>query len=189
MKKTIIMVSLFILSLFFINTFAYEFGSKEDPLITLSYLNDVLYTDIIKKVDNNISKAISQVNNEIEIKIKNYNQNFEDKKKEIIQYITDHMKDKNFIDNITNKINDNKNDWKLLNIPIDSNIVIFKGTEFFLYSGDTVSNLNIINLTKSSIHNSNDKLYICNLYITTDKINIYALSNAKILIHGMYYIN
>ena len=51
---------------------AAEYGSKEDPLVTLSYITDVLEPEALKRVDEAIADKTATLNAELDGKIEEY---------------------------------------------------------------------------------------------------------------------
>ena len=49
---------------------AAEYGSQEDPLVTLSYVNNVLSPQVMQKLNDELNKKATEVSAEIDTKVK-----------------------------------------------------------------------------------------------------------------------
>ena len=71
-KWTITLAAVLLVTLSVAGYFAIaaEYGSEEDPLVTLSYINNILSPQVMQKLEQELNEKAQEVSSEIDTKIK-----------------------------------------------------------------------------------------------------------------------
>lgn len=179
---------------------AAEYGSQEDPLVTLSYITDVVSPGTLKKVDEEITAKMESFQKSLEDKMTQFSSEMDNK---IASGAVSDTPDPALVDAVADQVlkklqesgsSSQAADWQLIDFAKDKTITMSIGTEVLLRIGsaNVVSSgtPGLINLTSATEANNGAALEKNSLYIVTiEGRGIKATANCKILIRGTYTMN
>lgn len=174
---TILMLVLMISSYAAINA---EYGSKEDPLVSLSYIKEVLVPSTIDNIDAVVEEKTSAYLGDLDQKVKDFSNNF-----------SDNAQVAGFVSSVASEYAKMENTTQVVNLSSGQTININSGTEFLVRSGTAMVLSNgIINTTAGQNATANTTALANNLYLAVENSQqITATSDTKILIFGSYTQN
>ncbi|MDP4109037.1 MAG: hypothetical protein Q8878_03300 [Bacillota bacterium] len=203
-KKIKVVLSILLLSTLLAAGFfalAAEYGSQEDPLVTLSYITDVVSPGVLKEVDAKIAEKLNGFNAQLSDKIKEYSAEMDEKlasgqssagaSDELVNAIAEKVL-KKLQENGAGTVS--AADWKLVDFAGGKTMKMSVGTEVLLRIGSakvvSSGTPGLINLTSASEANNGSDILKNNLYIVTiDGRGLKAAANCKILVRGAYTIS
>ena len=158
---------------------ASEYGSKEDPLVSLSYIKDVLMPstldDVSKIVEDNTKKYIEKLDD----KLDNLDKDFD--------FVKD---DPEFVNKVANLIEGQNNTSQVVDVKNGDVLTFNAGSEIILRSGTASANDNILNLTTGANISSGQSIAINNLHLIAENdISLTITQDAKIIVYGGYTVS
>lgn len=169
---------------------ATEYGSKDDPVVTLSYINDVFSKTTQNQINNSVSAQVTSYNSTVDSKIVTL-------KNEINNNISSLVSNNGFVDQVARKVEENGGSqaasWEVVKITNGKTLKMAIGTQVVLRIGTakcyTSGSIGLINLTAGETLGKDAKLVNNNLYIATiEDRGVTATSNAIVLVLGDYTI-
>lgn len=180
---------------------AAEFGSQDDPLVTLSYITDVLSPDTLLKVDEAISSKAQQFETSLNTKLSDFSTEMDGKITQFESRYAALAGDEAFINSVADaviaKMGDGQtaaqSEWKVLKIAGGKTLTAKVGTEILLRIGSATcvssGTPGLINTTTGTDLANGGKLAANNLYlVTVEGRGIKASGDATILIKGDYTV-
>ena len=156
---------------------ANEYGSKDDPLVSLSYINEVL-----------MPKALGDVGEVVEDKTKDYLDILDDKIRDFSDEFDVASKDPAFIDKVANKLS-NQSISKVLNLDSSNILELAMGSEIIVRSGEGTFTNGFVNVTSGQNTTDGVKAMHNNLYLTAEEGQTFtANSKTTVLVFGTYEI-
>jgi len=184
---------------------AAEYGSKEDPLVTLSYINDVLSPDMTKKIDEAfrtkesaftaaIDAKMNQIDQDMAAKLTKYQEAIQSTNVSdaVISAIADEVISK-MEGSSTTTAPTQASDWKVLKLTAGQTLTAEVGCEIVLRIGGATcvssGTPGLINLTDGTDLSNGKALAVNNLYLVTVKgRGITTASGCTILVSGSYTV-
>lgn len=156
---------------------AAEYGSKDDPLVSLSYIEDVL----LPKIESDVNSKIASTNSNY---IKEVDSAIEALEGEYSSYASN----ADFIQKVADKIDSSKS--TVLNLTKGSTIKVDAGTEILLRSGNlTCVTSSFLNVTSAEVLLENGSFVKNNLYISIDHDQKITVSeDATLIVFGDYVL-
>lgn len=175
---------------------ASDLGTREDPVVSLSYINDVLQPKIMTATDKVFSEKLESFTNEIDKKITELSSKLSNKATELQNQILLNKDNADFIKKVAEQVNlvssssNPDNSYASVKVTKGTSLISSVGTEMVLISGEAVSLSNgLINLTIGEQSN-NKSILKNNLYLTDDVgSGIKANSDITILVRGEYKLS
>ncbi len=203
-RKWKVLTGILLLSTLFAAGFfalAAEYGSQEDPLVTLSYITDVVSPGTLNKVDEQISAKMADFEKQLNDKMAQFESEMDNKIS--TGAAGSGSADSALVDAVAEKVLEElqgsgtsaaASDWKLLDLAKDKTLTMSIGTEVLLRIGSATvvssGTPGLINLTSATEANNGADLQKNNLYIVTiEGRGIKATANCKILVRGTYTMN
>ena len=178
---------------------AAEYGGKDDPLVSLSYINSVFASDLQKKIDKSIENKINAFSNEVDNKLGSYSDNVDRKIAEFTAENVSFTADGAVIESIAQSVasrvgnQDKTASFTLVKLSAGQVLRCSVGTEVLLRLGSAVcvssgtpgliDTTDAKNLPGGSALSKNH-LYLC----TVDGRGVSAPSGATVLVRGGYVI-
>ncbi|MCX7614931.1 MAG: hypothetical protein N2Z65_04175 [Clostridiales bacterium] len=201
-KKWKVASGIFLLSIFLAAGFfalAAEYGSQDDPLVTLSYITNVVSPGTLKKVDEKIAAKMTEFQNQLNQKMDEFSSKMDSN---ISNGAGSSAVSQDVVDAVSNAViqklgnsstGSTVSEWKLIDLASEKTLTMSIGTELLLRIGDAnvvaSGTPGLINLTSAAETNNGAAVLKSNLYIVTvEGRAIKATSNCKILIRGTYTI-
>jgi len=201
-RKWVVSVGAFLLVLLLASGYlalAAEYGSQEDPLVTLSYITDVLSPATMDAVDKAIDDKVKSFEADMDAKIASYTQQIDSK----ISAATINTNDEEFINAVADAVIEKMggvsaaapaSEWKVVKIASGKTVICKVGVEVLLRIGSATcvasGTTGLINLSSATNLANGGALATNNLYIVTiDGRGFKATSDATVLIRGEYTIS
>lgn len=183
---------------------AAEYGSKDDPLVTLSYINDVLSPNMMEKIDaafaakesaftSVIDTKMNQIDKDMATKLAEYQKTIQSLNisDDVINAIADEVITK--MDGSSTTTPTQASDWKVLKLTAGQTLTAEVGCEMVLRIGGATcvssGTPGLINLTDGTDLANGKALAANNLYLVTVKgRGITTTSGCTILISGSYTV-
>ncbi len=178
---------------------AAEYGGKDDPLVSLSYINSVFAPDLQAKIDKNIENKINAFSNEVDNKLSSYSNNLDKKIAEFTAENASFAADSTVLESIAQSVASrvgNKGQtasFTLVKLSAGQVLRCSVGTEVLLRLGSAVcvssgtpgliDTTSAKNLPGGSALSKNH-LYLC----TVNGRGVSAPSGATVLVRGGYSI-
>lgn len=178
---------------------AAEYGGKDDPLVSLSYINSVFAPDLQKKIDKNIENKFKAFSNEVDNKLGSYSNNLDKKIAEFTAENASFAADSTVLESIAQSVASrvgNKGQtasFTLVKLSAGQVLRCSVGTEVLLRLGSAVcvssgtpgliDTTSAKNLPGGSALSKNH-LYLC----TVNGRGVSAPSGATVLVRGGYSI-
>ena len=204
---------LLILSLMITGYFAIaaEYGSQDDPLVSLSYITDVLSPDTIKKLEDTVSEKVSSIQSDLDTRINDYANSLDEKLAGFEKRYSDAALDDEFMEQVAalvaKKLSESGTDsagassavstgasWQVVKVEKGKTVMLPLGCEAVLRIGSgtcySTGTVGLVNLTKGATAANGDEILANNLYLVTidSGRGITAASDMTILIKGSYTI-
>lgn len=204
---------LLILSLMITGYFAIaaEYGSQDDPLVSLSYITDVLSPDTIKKLEDTVSEKVSSIQSDLDTRINDYENSLDEKLAGFEKRYSDAALDDEFMEQVAalvaKKLSESGKDgagaydtpsagasWQVVKVESGKTVMLPLGCEAVLRIGSgtcySTGTVGLVNLTKGTTAANGDEIAANNLYLVTidSGRGIKASSDMTILIKGSYTI-
>lgn len=173
---------------------ASELGSREDPVVSLSYINDVLQPKIMTDTDKIFNEKLQGFTNEIDKKIIELSSKLSNKASELQNQILSNKDNSDFIKKVAEQVNlvgsssNPDNAYISVKVTKGSSLITTLGTEMVLTSGEASINGNgLINLT---IGEDAKTILKNNLYLSNSTgAGIKANSDITVLVRGEYKLS
>ena len=206
-KWTIVLSTILIVTLSVAGYFAIaaEYGSEEDPLVTLSYINNILSPQVMQKLEQELNEKASEVSAEIDTKIKAASDELDMKIEAYEAAAANGTISEDLINSIADAViarmqteDDGETAkapvWEVVKVEkgktvtcsIGCEIVLRLGSATFVSSGTTGP----INLTDGTVLGPNKAYAANNLYLVTiEGRGLYTADGCTVLLCGDYVIN
>ncbi|MFI3226444.1 MAG: hypothetical protein R3Y09_03430 [Clostridia bacterium] len=171
---TILMITLLLSSYV---AFAAEYGSLDDPLVSLSYIKEILLPQTNDTIDEIVEERTAEYMAQLDEKMEEFSSEFNTV-----------ANNSEFIQNVADNLNA-QNITSLVTISAGQTITFNSGTEFLLrIGGASLSNASgAVNVTTGT--NTETGVVINNLYIVVeDAQTVTAASDSTILVMGSYIL-
>lgn len=180
---------------------AAEYGSKEDPLVTLSYITDVLSPDTLSKVDQAVAQKADALEAQLTEKMKDFSTEIDAKisafQKDYATQVTSDALVEKVASLVLEKMGVSEtapvtaSEWKVVTLKKGQKITGDVGVELLLRIGSAscyaTGSPGLINLTSGTVLSSGQALSQNNLYIVTvSGRGLTATNDATLLIKGNY---
>lgn len=179
---------------------AAEYGTQNDPLVSLSYINSVFAPEIKAQVEKSVDKQISTFSGQIDAKISSYKNSVDSKISEFVADNASFVANKDVIDTVSAAVaqrvqnqGTGTSSFSLLKISSGQTIVCSVGTEILLRLGSAscvssgtpglIDTTNAQNLPGGSALVKNH-LYLC----TVNGRGVTTSSGATVMIRGSYTV-
>lgn len=158
---------------------AAEYGSKEDPLVSLSYIQEVLMPQTLENVDTIVSQRTEEYIKDLDSKMLEFQDEFD-------MVVSNDQ----FVDKVATKISESANTAQLVTMSSGQVFELALGTEILVREGVLALNSNgFINTTAGTAVNSSDSTIVNNLYLTVENSQtVTASAQSKVIIIGAYTI-
>jgi hypothetical protein len=168
-KKLMITLSVFLMILIIVGVSALassNYGSSDDPLITLSYLTDTFMTQIMSNFDTKLNDKTNTINTDLQTQIKTLNDKLD-------KYVSSQSSEV----------------FSAVNLKSGQTVTCAVGLELMLRSGSATASQDLSDLSGGSALAEGSQLLLNHLYITSvDKTQIAVSADCLILIRGSYTI-
>ncbi len=185
---------------------AAEYGGEDDPLVSLSYINDVLSPQVMGEVDTMLEEKQTELEDEIDTKIADAIEDLEDKIAEYEQVVEDGGISDELIDSIADRVIEQIDSgsvgtgsaqapkWEVLTLSAGQTLTAEVGCEVLLRIGSATavasSSPGLINLTDATILENGGALATNNLYIVTIAgRGLTTSAGCTILVSGSYTLS
>lgn len=175
---------------------AAEYGSKDDPLVTLSYVTEVLAPDTLKQMDAVVAEAAKNYTLEMEEKMKAYSEQLDKKLQDIGGSVS--VTDTAFIDKVAEQVakkgGDSASSWEVVKVAKGKTLKGEVGTELVLRIGTAScyasGSPGLINLSTGKSVEKGASLLKNQLYLATIADRGLTASDAvTVLVCGKYTIS
>ncbi len=189
---------------------AAEYGSREDPLVSLSYITDVLTPETMAKVERTAADKAAQVASGLDGKLSSYTASTESKIAGLdSKYASTAVSNSAFVSAVAQSVIDKMgthtspvsgaaisgDEWKVVKIASGKTVMLSLGSETVLRIGSgkcycTGSGVGLVNLSNGSTLSNGGVVAANNLYLVTIEggRGITATSDMTVLIKGGYSI-
>ncbi|MBQ9985881.1 MAG: hypothetical protein IJP38_06190 [Oscillospiraceae bacterium] len=181
---------------------AAEYGTSEDPLVSLSYINNVLAPQISEKVDEIIAEKTGALESEIDSKINSISGEIDDKLSEYTSKSTDEIVTDAFVESVANKVAEkigstqtsSSSTFALVKLNAGQTLTAKVGCEILLRIGTATcvssGTPGLIDMTTGGDLAGGKSLEKNHLYLcTVDGRGVKATSNITVLVRGPYSIS
>lgn len=187
---------------------AAEFGSQEDPLVTLSYITDVLSPDTIKSLEEAIAAKVQAITADMDAKLAGYSEQLDGKIAELEGRYTVEGTDDAFVGKVADAVIEKmgagstgggtapaaSSEWKVVKVDNGKTMMLELGAEVVLRIGTGVctstGSTGLINLSSGTTIGDGAALAANNLYLVTiaPGRGVKATSAMTVLVRGGYTI-
>lgn len=171
---------------------AAEYGSDSDPLITKSYLEQVLTPSIISSADSTIKNQTNSYQSAMERKIIELSQAIDNK---VASLAANLAKDDEFAKKVANAggVSSNSGNWEVLEVDANSFLKLGLNTEIIIQRGSATciesAGTGLTDLSGGSVLCADESLSINHRYIATTKGSGFkAKETVTVLVDGEYSI-
>ena len=180
---------------------AAEYGTSDDPLVSLSYINNVLSPQISEKVDEIIAEKTGSLEAELDSKINSISGEISDKISEYTSKSSDELVNDAFIQSVADKVSEKvgatsatSSTFALVKLKSGQTITAKVGCEALLRLGSascvSSGTPGLIDMTTGADLAGGKPLEKNHLYLcTVDGRGIKATSDATLLVRGPYSIS
>ncbi len=179
---------------------AAEYGTSEDPLVSLSYINNVLAPEISAKVDEIIAEKTGSLTGELDSKLAALNKELDGKISEYTARNADEIVNEAFVNSVADKVAEKvgtagaAQNFKLVKLTSGQTLTAKVGCEALLRIGTAScvasGSPGLIDITTGGDLANGSALEKNHLYLcTVDGRGIKATSNATLLVCGEYTIS
>lgn len=206
-KWTIVLSAILIVTLSVAGYFAIaaEYGSQEDPLVTLSYINNILSPQVMQKLEQELNEKASEVSAEIDTKIKAASDELDMKIEAYEAAAANGTISEDLINSIADAVivrMQTKDDgekakapvWEVVKVEKGKTVTCSIGCEIVLRLGSATcvssGTTGPINLTDGTVLGPNKAYAANNLYLVTiEGRGLYTADGCTVLLCGDYVIN
>ncbi len=180
---------------------AAEYGTSDDPLVSLSYINNVLAPEISSKVDEIIAEKTSSLGGELDSKIAAFNTELDGKIAEYASRGTDAIVNDAFVASVADKVaskvtsqGSGSSTFSLVKLNAGQTLTAKIGCEILLRIGTATcvssGSPGLIDMSTGGELQGGGKLEKNHLYLCTiDGRGVKATSNITIMVRGPYSIS
>lgn len=163
---------------------AANYGSAEDPLVTASYINDVVQPEISEQIEDALQEKEAEILEQIDEKLENSGVSAE-YSDDLIDQIASRAAQKVSAGNGEN--------WQVIKVPAGKNLTGHVGCQIMLRIGGatcvSAGSTGLIDMSDGSVLGNGGALKTNHLYmITIDGRGLKAIGDATLLIKGSYSI-
>ena len=203
-KKWKALTSVFLLVVLVVAGFiaiAAEYGTSDDPLVSLSYINNVLAPQISEKVDEIIAEKTDGLGTELDKKVASISSEIDDKISQYTSKSADEIVTDSFVANVAEAVAQKVGNqggesatFALVKLTSGQTITAKVGCEVLLRLGTATcvssGTPGLIDMTTGANLAGGNALEVNHLYLcTVDGRGVKATSNATLLVRGPYTIN
>lgn len=196
----VLLVALFVVGFIAI---AAEYGTSDDPLVSLSYINNVLAPKIEEKVDEIIAEKTASLGDELEAKVNSVSAEIDDKISSYTAKSADEIVTDSFIakvsESVAAKVGNTgtaaaPSTFAVVKLNAGQTITAKVGCEILLRIGTmsctSTNSVGLIDVSTGTVLAGGSALTANHLYLCTiDGRTIKATANATILIRGPYSLS
>lgn len=181
---------------------AAEYGTSDDPLVSLSYINNVLAPQISEKVDEIIAEKTGALESELDAKVSSLSGEINDKISEYTSKSSDEIVTDAFVDSVAAKVaekigaaqSSSSSTFTLVKLTSGQTLTAKVGCEILLRIGDATcvssGTPGLIDMTTGGDLAGGKPLEKNHLYLcTVDGRGVKAASNITILVRGPYSVS
>ncbi len=179
---------------------AAEYGTSDDPLVSLSYINNVLAPQISEKVDEIIAEKTGSLGSELDAKINSISGEIDDKISEYTSKNAEELVTDAFVSNVAEKVAEKvgssgtSSTFALVKLKSGQTLTAKVGCEALLRLGSATcvssGTPGLIDMTTGGDLSGGKSLEKNHLYLcTVDGRGIRATSDATLLVRGPYSIS
>lgn len=184
--KVLIITAIVICAAVGIFAIAADYGTQNDPLVSLSYITDVFMPDLLSRAEKLVTDTAKTVNNNISA----YESRVDKKTNEFIDRNTAAV-DNTMIDRIANKVTqpDSKQTapFTTLNLTSGKTLVLSKGCEVLVTSGSvSCKSGSLTDMTTGGLVSSGGSVSVNHLCVSSASVTLSIKSNSAILVKGQY---
>lgn len=181
-----------------------QYGSQNDPIVTVSYINDVLSKEIAAKTDEIIKTKTNEYTAGLDAQLKDMAKSIDDKVAMLNNDFSSVLSDQTFINKVAEAINAaggtavasgaaSNADFKVVKIAKGKTLTANVGAEFLLRFGSAKcvasGSPGLINISSGGILENGGAMLANNLYlVTVDGRGFTATAEATVLVRGVYTI-
>ena len=206
-RKWMISVGAFLLVLLMATGYlaiAAEYGSKEDPLVALSYITDVLSPEAMKTVEENINKKASELEKTLDEKLASSSSSLDQKISDFEKRYADAVDDEAFAAQVAEIVLQKMQgdaaasapaeSWQVIKVESGKTMMLPLGAEVVLRIGSgscySTGSVGLINLSNGETLANGGALAANNLYLVTIEgcRGVKATSEMTVLVKGSYTI-
>lgn len=181
MKKTFMIIGLVtILTLSSLAVITASYGSKSDPLVSLSYITEVLIPQTLTDADAIITSKTNTYNNTVSSKISSFESNFDAL-----------SGSDSFVSSVAEQVNNTITTSTVFTMTEGQTLVLSSGSEvLFRYGSATVpSGYGIVNVTTGKTVIDNESIVTNNLYLSAENAQkITVTQDTKVIVYGAYSV-
>ncbi len=194
-------MSLAIIVFFGMLAIAAEYGTQNDPLVSLSYINSVFAPEIKSQIEKSVDKQISSFSGQVDAKIASYTNSVDSKISDFISDNASFAADKDVIDTVSETVaqrvqnqGEGSSTFSLLKISAGQTIVCSVGTEVLLRLGSascvSSGTPGLIDTTDAKNLPGGSSLVKNHLYLcTVNGRGVTTSEGATVMIRGAYSVN
>lgn len=156
--------------------FASEYGSKDDPLVSLSYIKEILLPQTLSSVDELVIERTEEYINQLDEKMVDFESEFN-----AVASNTE------FVQKVAENITNNQNAVTLVTVASGQTLRFNSGTEILLRTGTAnFANANgVVNITQGS--SDQTAVTANNMYVAVEDLqSLTATSDCTIMVFGVY---
>lgn len=173
---------------------AAEYGTQNDPLVSLSYINDVVKPGILKQADEKIAAKSGEVN----ATVLSFDERMDKKLKEFFDRNTA-LIDKSFVDTVAARVVEKipaqqaSAPFATVSVPAGKSLILSTGCELLIKSGNGICVASgapgFIDMTTGGALNNSAALNTNHLYLVSESGRaVKAQSTTVVLVRGKYSI-
>ena len=184
--KAVILTVIVALAAVGIFAIAADYGTQNDPLVTLSYITDVFAPDLLNKAQQVSDSTAKQVNSNVT----SYEARVDKKVNEFLDRNTAKVTE-SMIDQIAGKVQipttKQSAPFTTLSLTSGKTVVITAGCEILFRSGSaSVTKGALIDVTNGALVSPGGSVSANHLYTTTESTTVSVKSNSTVLVKGQY---
>lgn len=152
-----------------------EYGSKDDPLVSLSYINEVLMPQTLSDIDDLIEEKTADYLKEVAKEVDDYGKEFESL-----------SNDTEFIEKVANKIS-NQTSTEAVSLASGQKITLSAGSEVIVRTGEGKFSANFLNVTTGTATLADEVSALNNLYLAVEEsVTFSATTATTLIVSGSY---
>lgn len=184
--KKIIITLMVIAAAVGIFAIAVDYGTQNDPLVSLSYITDVFAPDMLKKAESTAKSTANQVNSNVS----SYESRVDKKVNEFTDRNTAAVDD-SMVDEIVSKVEKpsakQSAPFATIELTAGKSVTLTKGCEVLVRSGSVSCKTgNLVDATTGAAVTAGGTVSANHLYIAADSTTLSVKANSTVLIKGQY---
>ncbi|MFI3115770.1 MAG: hypothetical protein R3Y12_06505 [Clostridia bacterium] len=173
---TVLMITLLLSSYV---AFASEYGSKDDPLVSLSYIKEILLPQTLNSVDELVMERTEEYVSQLDEKMETFESEFNAV-----------ASNSEFVQKVAENITNNQNAVALVTVSSGQTLRFNSGTEILLRTGTAnfTTGEGVVNITTGTTNQT--AIAVNNMYIAVDDLrSLTASSDCTIMVFGAYTLS